>query len=92
VSRLTVEHGILQMYHSSATVLKQISNASLKFSLEINLKPYQYDIHVLPLCLIFSIPHLIKFANKAVCLEKCQALSLGVSFTVYRNGAVKDGL
>jgi len=34
---------------------------------------------------------LIKFASKSVCIEKCQALSLGVSFIVYRNGAVTDG-
>jgi len=34
---------------------------------------------------------LIKFASKAVCIEKCQALYLGVPFTVYRNGAAMDG-
>jgi len=34
---------------------------------------------------------LIKYACKAVCIEKCQALPLGVSFIVYRNGAVMDG-
>lgn len=90
MSSLRVEHGTLQSRSSNATVLKQASNATLRFSLEINLKPFKYDIHVFPLCLIFSIPHLIKTANKAVCIEKCQALSLGVSFIVYRNGAVMD--